>query len=168
MITFKTILSKFHQYGEKSGWTYIDIPPEIAHALKPNQKKFFRVKGKIDDYSFERIALFPNGGGSFIMPIRAEIRKKLKKLEGDGVVLLFEVDDSIEPIDEEFLLCLEDDFEAKKYYDTLSPSHKSYFYKWIAQAKTYDTKANRIANTLNALAQKLTYPEMIRGLKGKN
>ena len=32
--------------GEKTGWSYIEIPAAIAQQLKPNYKKSFRVKGK--------------------------------------------------------------------------------------------------------------------------
>jgi uncharacterized protein YdeI (YjbR/CyaY-like superfamily) len=65
------------------------------------------------------------------------------------------------------LICLADDDVAKNYYDTLNPSNQSYFYRWIAQAKTYHTKADRIAKTLIALAKKQNYSEMIRELKSE-
>lgn len=33
MVTFKAMLQKFGSKGEKTGWTYIDIPKKIAQNL---------------------------------------------------------------------------------------------------------------------------------------
>ncbi len=47
MVTFKAEIEKFEQMGEKTGWTYIFIPQAIAHQIKPDCRKSFRVKGKL-------------------------------------------------------------------------------------------------------------------------
>ena len=39
MIKFSATLLKFREQGEKTGWTYIEVPVEIAQRLKPNNKK---------------------------------------------------------------------------------------------------------------------------------
>jgi len=44
MVCFSTIIKKFEEKGEKTGWTYIDIHAGIAQQLIPNNKKAFRVK----------------------------------------------------------------------------------------------------------------------------
>jgi len=79
MIKFSAILLKFSEQGEKTGWTYIEVPAEIAQQLKPNNKKSFRVKGYLDNYYFEEKALLPMGEGNFIMAIKTEIRKAISK-----------------------------------------------------------------------------------------
>ncbi|MFX5998869.1 DUF1905 domain-containing protein, partial [Acinetobacter baumannii] len=79
MIQFATIIKKFAKQGEKTGWTYIEIPEAIAQQIKPNNKKSFRVKGKLDSFSIKGIALLPMGEGSFIMALNAEMRKGIKK-----------------------------------------------------------------------------------------
>jgi len=48
MISFHAVLQKFGDKGEKTGWTYIEVPAKMAGFLKENNKKSFRVKGKID------------------------------------------------------------------------------------------------------------------------
>ncbi|MEI9933350.1 MAG: DUF1905 domain-containing protein [Ferruginibacter sp.] len=68
---------KFGEQGEKTGWSYILVKKEIAEKLKPGNKKSFRVKGKLDEYSIKGIALVPMGEGNFIMAINATMRKAM-------------------------------------------------------------------------------------------
>ena len=68
MITYTTTILKFDKQGEKTGWTYIDVPAEIAAQLKAGYKKSFRVKGKLDNLNIAQVALLPMGNGNFIMP----------------------------------------------------------------------------------------------------
>src|SRR5688500_7949439 len=82
MIRFTTTILQFGEMGEKTGWTYINIPSELSEKLKPGNKKSFRVKGKLDDYAIRGVALIPMGGGDFIMALNAEIRKGIKKRKG--------------------------------------------------------------------------------------
>ena len=42
MVKFTTSILKFKEQGEKTGWTYIDVPAKIAEQLKPNNKKSFQ------------------------------------------------------------------------------------------------------------------------------
>ena len=63
MVKFTTAILKFDKKGEKTGWTYIVISADIARKLKPGNKKSFRVKGKLDHYSFAKTALLPMGEG---------------------------------------------------------------------------------------------------------
>ena len=44
MIQFKAIIKKFNEQGEKTGWSYIEVPEEVASKIKPGYKKSFRVK----------------------------------------------------------------------------------------------------------------------------
>ena len=79
MVTFKAMLQKFGSMGEKTGWTYIDIPEKIAQNIKPGFKKTFRVKGKIDEHCIKGLALTPMGDGNFILAVNASIRKVIEK-----------------------------------------------------------------------------------------
>ena len=55
MVTFKTIILKFGELGEKTGWTYISISIDIAQKLMPGNKKSFRVKGKLDEFKIASV-----------------------------------------------------------------------------------------------------------------
>lgn len=59
MVSFKALLQKFGSNGEKTGWTYFNIPAIIAQQLKPAYKKSFRVKGKIDNHQIKAVFFRP-------------------------------------------------------------------------------------------------------------
>ena len=166
MIKFTATLQKFKEQGEKTGWTYIDIPSEIADKVKPNYKKSFRIKGTIDNYAFKGASILPMGEGDFILPINATIRKNIKKfLKGEKIVLQIEEDKAPVEISADLVACLEDETKAKAFFFKLPKSHQNYYSKWIESAKTDTTKAKRIAMAINGFNQHMNYPEMMRANK---
>ncbi len=168
IIRFKATMKKFEEMGEKTGWTYIEIPENIASKLIPNQKTSFAVKGTLDEYSFRQVSLLPMGEGNFIMALKADVRKALGKRAGYELDVIMEPDNTPFEFSEEFMLCLNDDPEASKYFKSLPFSHQKYFSKWIDSAKTNDTKAKRIIMAIGALSRKMGYTEMIRANKKTN
>lgn len=166
MIEFKTIMLQFGEMGEKTGWRYIEIPADVAQQLKPGNKKSFRVKGFLDDYPISGFALMPMGEGVFIMPVKADIRKRLRKEAGAMLtVKLEEHTDFKVDIPADLMDCFDFDPEALHQFNTLAMSHRNYFIKWIEGAKTEETRARRIINTVNAMLRKWSYNEMIREMK---
>ena len=77
MIKCSATIQKFDAQGEKTGWTYITIPAVIAKKINPGVKKSYRVKGKLDEFEIDKVALIPMGEGDFIMAINAVMRKYL-------------------------------------------------------------------------------------------
>jgi hypothetical protein len=167
MIKFGTIILKFNKKGEKTGWSYIVIPADMAQKLKPGNKKSFRVKGKLDNYSFKKTALLPMGEGEFILPLNADIRKDIGKKKGAMLNVQMEEDKSDFVFNPDMMACLEDEPAAMLFFKTLAGSHQRYFSKWIDSAKTDTTKAKRIALAVNALTRGKGYAEMIRESTGK-
>src|SRR5690606_15011371 len=55
MVEFNTEILQFEEKGEKTGWTYIEVPAGIAGQLKPGMRKSFRVKGLLDGFAIEGI-----------------------------------------------------------------------------------------------------------------
>src|SRR5689334_16502741 len=92
MVQFSTVIKKFNEQGEKTGWTYIEVPEDIAQQLIPGNKKSFRVKGYLDKYRFEGISLLPMGGGNFIMALKAVVRKEIHKKEGAMINVILQLD----------------------------------------------------------------------------
>lgn len=166
-MTFTAILNKFRGKGEKTGWTYITIPSNIAARINSGVKTAYRVKGKIDNHPIRQVALMPMGNGDFILPVNASMRKELRKQAGAEVKVSLAVDKSDFQFNEDFLLCLKDEPAALKYFQTLSPSHQKYFSKWIDSAKTPDTKTKRIVQSVEALSMGMGYGEMIRYFRNK-
>lgn len=159
------MIKQFDKQGEKTGWTYIDIPSDIAEKLMPGNRKGFRVKGKLDSYPFKGIALLPMGGGNFILTLNADIRKGIRKKTGAMLKVKLQVDPAGYQLNKDFMACLDDDPPARGFFDTLSGSHRNYFSKWIDSAKTEPTKIKRITMAVNALSKKWGYPEMLRNGK---
>lgn len=165
MVHFKTVIKQFQQQGEKTGWTYIEIPTEAVAELKPSTKTSFRVKGRLDAFAIEKVALLPMGGGKFILTLNAAIRKGVKKSKGAALEVWLEADASPLLVDSEFLDCLADEPLAAKTFESLTKSHQLYFSKWIESAKTEQTRTRRIAQAVNALSKGWGYPEMLRAQK---
>lgn len=166
MIKYKTVIKKFSTKGEKSGWTYIEVSLDKAEQLNPSTKKAYRVKGKLDNYDFEGISLTPMGEGNYIMALNKAICKAIKKQPGDTVNVSMEIDQNEKPLSADLLLCLEEEPDALAYFNSLPKSHQRYFSNWIESAKTDSTKTKRIAQSVNALALKIGFAEMIRMNKG--
>ena len=165
MIQFNTILKKFAEQGEKTGWTFIEVAADLANQLKPNYKKSYRVKITLDGVAFEGVAMIPMGEGMFIMAINAGMRKAIGKQKGQDVTVTVEIDEKGYQLNPDFVICLQNEPRAWQYFNTLTNGHQVYFSKWIDSAKTIQTKTKRIANSVAYLAKEQGYNEMIRGLK---
>ena len=86
MVKFKATIQKFQKKGEKTGWSYIEIDAPKARKLNPGSKVSFRVKGRLDAFEFEGMALLPMGKGDFILPLKADVRKKIQKKQPEVAV----------------------------------------------------------------------------------
>lgn len=167
MQSFTALLEKFGSKGEKTGWTYFIVPPDVSDVLCPGQKTSFRVKGTLDSFSINAVALLPMGDGTFIFVVNAAMRRDIRKEAGSRVQVELAFDDDLQLESADFLACLEDDSRALEFFDTLPKGHQNYFSRWIESAKTVGTKANRIAKAVNGLSMRLGYGEMIRYYKDK-
>lgn len=162
MVKFSTTICKFDKQGEKTGWTYIEVPADIARKLMPGNKKSFRVKGKLENYPIAGVALLPMGEGNFVMALNASMRKGLGRRQGAVIRVQLEVDDRPFEFNQDFMDCLSDEPAAKEFFESLPGSHQRYFSKWIDDAKTLPTRAKRIAKAVNGLSKKMNFGEMLR------
>lgn len=165
MISYTTTILKFDKQGEKTGWTYIIVPGEMAGQLKPGFKKSFRVKGKLDDFAIDQVALLPMGDGNFIMPLNAAMRKGTGKRKGAQLKVQLMEDKVGYQLNAEFLECLADEPKALEQFNSMPLSHRNYYSKWIDSAKTEPTRTKRIALAVTSLARKIEFGEMLRSQK---
>ena len=166
MVEFNTIILQFADQGEKTGWSYIDIPANLAQQLKPGNKKSFRVKGMLDGAAVQGMALMPMGGGNFIMALKADVRKAIHK--NAGAVLHVAIEEDLDfriEMPDDLRECFEFEPEALDFFNSLPKYHREYFIKWIDGAKTNETRAKRIINTVNAMLRKWDYGQMVRAMK---
>jgi hypothetical protein len=162
MLSFNATILQFAKQGEKTGWTYITVPAAMAGKLNPGVKKSYRVKGKLDDFAVEKLALIPMGKGDFILTINAAIRKGIGKQKGATVKVQLEMDHSPILPPTELIECLQDEPEALKYFNSLPQGHRNYFTKWIESAKTEPTKTKRIALVIKTMVRKMDFGAMLR------
>jgi len=166
MIEFNTIILQFADQGEKTGWTYIEVPADLAQQLKPGNKKSFRVRGMLDGFAVAGMALMPMGEGNFIMALKAEVRKGIRKHAGAMLQVKLEVDTDYKvEIPDELQECFDFEPEALGFFNSLPKSHREYFLKWINGAKTSETRNKRIVNTVNAMLRKWGYNVMMREMR---
>ena len=133
----------------KGGWSYIEIKE-----ISPDHKAHFgmvRVKGYIDSYEIKQYNLMPMGNGNLFLPIKAEIRKKIKKEAGDLVHVKLYLDASLLVIPQELIDCLNEYPKAMEFYESLTQSEKRLYLNWVYSAKQEDTKANRIVKMIDKL-----------------
>ena len=137
------------KYPEKGGWTYASIPEVLQDKHSPFG--WVKVKGRIDDFEIKNYKLMPMGNGKLFLPVRADIRKKIGKKEGDWVNVVLYADNALTDVSEEFLDCLKEDPLAHQIFLTYTDGQQKEFIDWIYSAKTDETKVERIVETLNKL-----------------
>ncbi|MEO6722905.1 MAG: YdeI/OmpD-associated family protein [Ferruginibacter sp.] len=165
MISYTTTILKFDKQGEKTGWTYIAVPEDIAQSIKPGNRKSFKVKGELDDHPIKQVALLPMGNGGFILPLNASIRKAIGKRKGAMLHVQITEDKVPYKLNQEFMECMADEPAAFEHFNSMPQSFKNYYSKWIDSAKTDPTRTKRIALAVSSLARKMDFGEMLRSQK---
>ena len=87
--------------------------------------------------------------------LKAEIRKQIKKEEGDKVHVILYPDNEPLEVPEEMLLCLQDEPAALKFFNSLSESEQKFYMQWVYSAKKEETKIDRLAKTIDRLLKGL-------------
>jgi plasmid stabilization system protein ParE len=144
LVNKKILLEKFQGKG---GWTYARLP-----GVKPDPHAHFgwiKVRGLIDDFEIRQYHLMPMGNGELFLPVRAEIRKKIKKQAGDTVKVILYRDEEDIYIPEELQSCLDLDPDAKKSFTKLQADQQRDIIQYIYKLKNPENRAERIAELMN-------------------
>lgn len=153
----KPLLDKkflLEKYPGKGGWTFVSIPKIFKN--KEEKLNWKKVRGTIDGFEIRKYHIFPVGNNNgLFLPVKAEIRKQIKKKEGDLVHVILYPDNEPLEIPEEMLLCLQDEPKAFTFFNSLSDSEQKFYMQWIYSAKKEETKIDRLAKAINRLQKKL-------------
>lgn len=161
-IRFTARILKFEEQGEKTGWSYIEIPADLAQQLKPGCKKSFRVKGRLDAHRIAQVSLLPMGEGNFIMAFNASMRKGTGKRAGAILEVELQEDPSELEMPADFAECLEADEAAKAFFESLPKSHRNYWIKWLTGVKGAAARESRMLRAVTALSKGYGFAEMLR------
>lgn len=140
------LLEKFQGKG---GWTFARIPE--VNQSRNNPFGWVKVRGSIDGVEIRHYHLMPMGDGSLFMPVKAAIRKKIGKQEGDSVHIVLYLENEILEIPEVLLEILENYPLANTKFNKLPDGEKKRWIDHIFQAKKEETQSNRIVALLNQL-----------------
>jgi bacteriocin resistance YdeI/OmpD-like protein/uncharacterized protein DUF1905 len=130
-------------------WTFAPIPASVSDHAKLKAK--MRVEGSIDGVPLNS-SLMAGGEGLFIV-IAKELRDKIGKQSGDAVKMSFRLDasSSIVKIPADLKKALSANEKAKISFERMAPSHRKAYVQWVTQARTKETRTNRIGKAVQQI-----------------
>lgn len=145
------------RFPGKGGWTYVRFPE-----IKPGKHSYFswqKVKGFIDGYEVSKVTLMPMKKGILFLPVKAAIRKEIKKQEGERVrVCLYpDSDPKLEIANEDFIECLKDEPAAWTAFQKLSSIKQQECFTWLLDSPVLQTRIQRMADAITNLASGLPF-----------
>lgn len=122
----------------------------------------FYVKGKIDGHRFEMVKLIQLPDKSFLFPVPADIRRKLKKNIGDRVYLDVRKDRQFYGQHNDFFFAyVEEPMEVRTFWWMhLDKVQQHRYNEWIWLAKDHKERNARIARVLYGLRNRFKFEQM--------
>ena len=143
---------KLERFQAKGGWTYAAIPEILQDKHTPFG--WVRVRGFIDTVEIKNYHLMPMGNGQLFLPVKADIRKKIGKKEGDYVQVILYADNLPVEIPGDLHDCFLNEPTAFKIFLSYTIGEQRAFSDWIYSAKKEETKIERIAKMMTMLEKK--------------
>jgi hypothetical protein len=146
MVTFRATV----ELGGKTA-TGIEVPAEVVDQLGSGKRPAVSVTINSHTY-LSTIAVM---GGRFLLPVSAENRSAAGVAVGDSVDVTIELDTAPRVVDvpDDLAVALAADPEAKQAFDALSYSHQRQHVLAIEGAKAAETRARRVAKSLEMLKE---------------
>lgn len=134
----------------RGGGAYVLLPAEVLAALGGGSR--FRVTGVLNGVAFDSSTM-AMGGGRVCLGLHKATRQAAGVEIGDTVDVTVERDDRPRQLEvpEDLQAALATEPEAAAAFDRLSFSHRREYVQWITSAKRPDTRARRVAQTLERL-----------------
>lgn len=149
LVDKKYVVEKFQGKG---GWTFVRIPEIVQQ--KKTAFGWLRVRGTIDDVEIKNYNLQSMGNGCLFLPLKAGIRKKINKKEGDVVRVVLYADPYPTKLPQELKLCLLDEPGAYESFLHYSSGAQQSAIEWIYSAKTDAIKVERIAKMIEGIVSR--------------
>ena len=131
--------------------TGIEVPENIVAALGPSKRPAVSVA--LGEYTY-RTSVAARGG-TFLLPVSAEVREKAGVAAGDEVDVDIELDAAPREVTvpADLAEALGADVKARRFFDGLSYSQKQWYVIPIEAAKTPATRERRIAKAIGMLRE---------------
>lgn len=98
----------------------------------------------------------PMGNGQLFLPVKASIRKIIRKEAGDYIMITLHPDNDPVIIPDELLDCLTDEPKAYQQFLRFSEGQQKEYIDWIYAAKKESTRIERMAKTIANISNGLT------------
>ncbi len=146
MTTFTTTLLSARKTA-----TGIEVPPEIVASLGAGRRP--AVKVTIGGHTYES-TVAPRGD-RYLIPVSAENRERAGVSAGDEIDVTLELD--AEPrtvaVPDDLAAALVEDAVAARAFDALTPGRRRWAVQAVESAKRPETRARRVAATVEALRE---------------
>jgi hypothetical protein len=150
---FDALIMKFDEMNA----AFVEFPYDVETEF--GTKRQVKVQVTFDGYSY-RGSLAKMGHHCHFIGLSKEIRNAIEKNPGDIVHVILKKDE--EPrtitIPEDFKALLDENPNAKEYFDSLSHSNRNYYIQWITGAKKAGTREKRLRESIEMLSSKLKHP----------
>ena len=129
--------------------TGIEVPEEVVAAMGRGQRP--PVRASIGGHSYRTTVA--RMGGRFLIPLSAENRTAAGVAAGDLVDVGIEPDTAPREVDvpADLAEVLARDDAARATFDGLSFTHRKEWVRWVEEAKKPETRATRLAKTVESL-----------------
>ncbi len=145
----RTFTARIENAG--GGGAFVQIPFDVEQAFGSKRPK---VKATIDGIPY-RGTLVRMGAECHILGVLKEIRGKIGKDFGDEISVVVELDAEARTVDvpPDLAEALGGDAKARAAFDGLAYTHRREYVKLIMEAKRPETRARRVAQTIEMLKQ---------------
>jgi hypothetical protein len=131
--------------------TGLPVPPDVLESLGAGKRPAVRVT--LGGHTYRTSV--GTVDGQPMLPVSAEARQSAGVAGGDEVDVEIELDTAPREVTvpPDFAAALDQDPEARRFFDGLSYSNKRRFTEPIADAKTAETRERRIAKAISQLRE---------------
>ena len=131
--------------------TGVEVPPDVVEALGAGKRPPIWVT--INGYTYQ--TTLGTMGGTSMVSVSAEHRKAAGLAAGDPITVDIELDATPREVavPEDFAAALDAEPEARRTFETLSNSSKSWHVLQVTGAKTEETRQRRIAKSVATLRE---------------
>jgi Bacteriocin-protection, YdeI or OmpD-Associated/Domain of unknown function (DUF1905) len=131
--------------------TGIHVPVEVVEALGSGRKPAVRVT--IAGHTYR--STIASRGGRYLLGVSAENRERAGVVAGDDLDVELDLDTEPRevPVPPDLMSAFAADAQAKRFFDTLTPSQRQWYVLPIEQAKAAETRERRVAKALGMLRE---------------